>query len=183
MVLSDEQIIYKIRAGDVNSFSSLVERYQGHIFAVIINVTHDPDSAQDIAQEVFISIFRSLPSYHCGSFKSWITKIAVSRSIDWARTQARAPACSETVDPESLPSPDPLVSPEVQVCKQEETARLRAICSRLPRKYSTVVNRYYFREESYQDIALEEKISIRTVESRLYRARALIKQQWEEESK
>lgn len=182
-VLSDEQIINKIRAGDVNSFSKLVDRYQGYIFTVIVNVTHDPGSARDIAQEVFISIFRSLPSYYSGSFKSWIAKIAVSKSIDWTRAQARAPACNETFDPEYLASGDPLASPEIQVLKQEEHARLRAICSRLPQKYSSVVNRYYFHGQCYQDIAREEKISIRTVESRLYRARALIKQKWEEESK
>lgn len=71
-------------------------------------------------------------------------------------------------------------SPEAHLLQEEERERLKAACSKLPQRYRSVVDKFYFQDKGYQEIAAEEGISLKTVESRLYRARMLLRQNWEE---
>lgn len=76
-----------------------------------------------------------------------------------------------------LPGQD---APDKVIIRQEDRERLEKICTMLPDRYADVIQKFYFQDKGYNDIAVEEGISTKTVESRLYRARIVLRQKWEE---
>lgn len=170
----------RLMNGDLQAFEGFIEEYQGYVFAIILRFVNDPDDAQDIAQEVFLQLYRSLPEYRPDNLKAWVGKIATNKAIDGKRRRARQ---GEYLQAEvELPyTPQALeMNPEQMLIKLEKQERIKALCSELPPGYSRVLMRYYFDHQSYQQIAREEGISLKTVESRLYRARKILRERWEE---
>ncbi|WP_148135809.1 RNA polymerase sigma factor [Candidatus Formimonas warabiya] len=178
----EEQLIRQILTGEEEAFRLLVEKYKAYVFAVIFSFVQEKDQAENVAQEVFLQVFRSLPQYRFHSFKSWIGKIAVRKAIDWRRARVRLSREEFSGDPgtagERVWALTP--SPEDIFFQKEQEARVRKVCGRLPEIYGNVLIKFYFQEKSYQEIAKEEGTTVKTVESRLYRARILFRKKWEE---
>lgn len=79
----------KVPFGDEQAFCEIVETYKGYVFAIILNFIKDNYIAEDIAQEVFLQAYRSLPQFRNKNFKAWIGKIAVNKAIDFKRAQGK----------------------------------------------------------------------------------------------
>jgi RNA polymerase sigma factor (sigma-70 family) len=104
-------------------------------------------------------------------------RIATRKAIDWTRKQRTAPSLEPHPDPEQ-PSD---LSLEALLLRREEKQELHALLQRLPNDYREVVELFYFQEKSYQEIAEVQHIAVKTVESRLYRAKRLLRQSGKEE--
>lgn len=81
----DMELIKQTLSGNEEAFAKIIDRYKGYIFAVILNFIKEHDEAENIAQEVFLQIYISLPEYKTQNFKGWIGKIAANKAIDWKR--------------------------------------------------------------------------------------------------
>ncbi len=178
----DEQLVRQSIAGEQESFRLIVEKYQGYVFAIIFKFIQEKDQAENVSQEVFIQIYRSLPQYRFQSLKSWIGKIAVTKAIDWRRNKSR---CSREVSMGNMEEIGDIVessvsNPEDFLILKEKEKRVREVCNSLPELYQRVILKFYLEEKSYQEIAFEEGVPVKTVESRLYRARLLFREKWEE---
>ena len=136
--------------------------------------------AADITQEVFIKIYTSIGNYRNEGFKTWISRIATNRAIDYIRKKTKEQEKIVSLDfyKESITIPN---TPESLLLEKDQNEKLLSICEELAPKYRGVVKKYYVENKSYTAIADEENISIRAVESRLYRAKRMIKKRWEEE--
>lgn len=165
-------------ANDGQAFAALVEQYQALVFALVMRFVSNREDAEDVAQEVFLQVFRSLPQCQPDHLKAWIGRVAVNKAIDWKRKQARSPE-TIPVQVEDLAGRD-TESPEYSFIQLETEAHIRKLCSSLAPHYRRVLIKYHFEDKSYRQIAREEGISISTVESRLYRARKLLRRKWEE---
>lgn len=148
------------------------------MFAIILNFVSQ-NEASDIAQEVFLQLYRSLPQFESNNLKAWIGKITVRKAIDWKRSHARYK--EEPDDSDITSVKDDSLMPDEIVIKEENRQMLLAICRNLPPRYGRVIIKYYFENKSYQQIAREEGVNLRTIESRLYRAKHMIRSQWKEE--
>jgi RNA polymerase sigma factor (sigma-70 family) len=181
-MICDQQLAKQSLSGDQESFRQLVERYQAYVFAIIFKFVSQQEEAENIAQEVFLQVYRSLPNFRFQSFKSWIGRIAVTKSIDWKRKNARLAREQPLTEAAEFPVVSSLNSnlPEEIFFRQEDRKRVREICKNLPIIYSRVIIKFYFEGKSYNQIAQEENVSLKTVQSRLYRARIMFKQHWEE---
>lgn len=179
MVTSDEELLQQNLAGNQDAFPEIVDRYKGYVFAIILNLIPAGSDAEDIAQEVFLQVYRSLPEYRSHNFKAWLGKITVNKTLDWKRSQ-RKHAQQENLDWEGLVDENENSAPDIVLLHKENRQHLEQICRQLPLIYSQVIYHYYFESKSYAEIAQKDGISIKTVESRLYRARTLIKRQWKE---
>lgn len=167
-------------ARDPQAFEELINQYKAYVFAIILRIINDPDDAQDIAQEVFLQIYRSLSEYQPDHLKAWIGRITTNKAIDWKRKRARQLALVDS-DMERQAIPGVLdMSPEQMLLQQERESHMKDLCRSLPPRYSQVIIKYHFENKSYQQIAREEGISLKTVESRLYRARRLLRERWKE---
>jgi RNA polymerase sigma factor (sigma-70 family) len=179
-VWNDEQLILSFRAGNPSAFETIIKHYQGYVFAIILSFVNG-NEASDIAQEVFLQLYRSLPGYKSDNLKAWIGKITVHKAIDWKRShQTRFDMEPNNIDIMALQD-NMAQAPDEFVISQENRQRIRALCHNLPSRYGRVIIKYYYENKSYQQIAREEGVNLRTVESRLYRARNLIRQKWKEE--
>lgn len=178
-VCSDNDLIERHLAGDAQAFATIIDHYQAYVFAIILRFVSEPHDAEDIAQEVFLQIYRSLPSKQEGELKSWIGKIAVNKAIDWKRSQKRRSSLAECLEQITSIDYNQGCQLEQVILQREQEMLLRQLCRGLSPPYHRVIVKYHFEGKSYQTIAREEGISVKTVESRLYRARKMMRERWE----
>lgn len=179
-VCSDNELVERHLIGDDEAFTAIINRYQAYVFAIILRFVNERQDADDIAQEVFLQLYRSLPSKQEGDLKSWIGKIAVNKAIDWKRSQKRRQALAECLEQITLAEDRTQAKIEQVILQREQEMLLHQLCRGLSPPYRRVVVKYHFEGKSYQTIAREEGISVKTVESRLYRAKKMIRERWEE---
>ncbi|MCA8980053.1 MAG: sigma-70 family RNA polymerase sigma factor [Planctomycetes bacterium] len=174
----DSQLVQETLAGNRMSFQLLVERYEGRLFSLARHYTRNPVDAEDIVQEAFLKAFRRLDSFDGrSSFYTWIYRIAVNTVLDVMKRRGRSPV-QNVEDPELVGEARPVScpAPDAGLHTQEVSEITHRVLEELPEIFRTVLVLREFEEQSYQAIADLLGISIGTVESRLFRARAKFKQ-------
>lgn len=183
--MSEQELIERCLHGDTAAFALLVDRYKGAVYNLAAKMVRHPEDAEDVAQETFLQVFRALPTYRGEArFSTWLYRIAANRALDCLRrrqTPARqaAPLDGDESDGGQglagrLACRDP--GPEDQVLRSEARTRLRAVLEGLPDQYRIVVVLHHFQGLSYRDIGEILDLPVRTVETRLYRAKNSLKQ-------
>jgi len=174
VAIDEKPIIEKVLAGDSQAFRPLVDENSRLVFTAVVKIVRDREVAQDIAQDVFLQAYRSLAKFRGESaFSTWLTRIAVNKALDYCRRRKARPQVEEL--PDFLPGEDGQ-NPETEVLKREEIWRMREEIKLLPEIYRNVLYKFYFRQLSYTEIAGQEDVSVKTVESRLYRARSKLRE-------
>lgn len=145
---------------------------------------HSPHDAEDVTQEVLLQIYRSLPECRLDGLKTWITRIAVNRAIDFRRSKARRP--EELLDSEEIAErlhedTRAISSAELSAIEQADRQQVRERVDEMPDNYREVITAYYMEDKSYEQIAAETGLERKSVESRLYRARNWMKRHWRKE--
>ncbi|WP_313342994.1 sigma-70 family RNA polymerase sigma factor [Sedimentibacter sp.] len=173
---NESLLIEKAALGDEDSFSILINNYKNYVFAIILNFIKDYDEAENVAQEVFFQIYVSLPKYDQNNFKAWIGRIATNKSIDWLRKK-RAKFKDEAIE-ELDNNVDLNANPEMILLEKYKHDKLKKALDSIPDIYRVTLEKFYFREKSYETIAEEEDVTIKTIASRLYRAKMLLREKW-----
>ena len=177
-VSEDADLVQESLEGNQLSFQLLVERYQDRMFSLVRHFTRSTAEVEDIVQETFLKAFRRLETFQRqASFSTWLYRIAVNTSLDFLKRRGRSPVQS-VEDPELLVaapgaarSPG-VVAPDARL-EQEEIARItHRVLEELPEIFRTVLVLRELEDMAYQEMADLLGISIGTVESRLFRARA-----------
>ncbi|WP_336776765.1 RNA polymerase sigma factor [Paenibacillus sp. MMO-58] len=182
--IQDEQWITAIKNGGPAAFQTFVDEYGPYLYRTVFAVIRSPHDAEDVTQEALLQIYRSLPEFRMDGFKTWITRIAVNKAIDWKRSRMRKP--EELVDSltgleaEGMMA-DRGLAVETAVIDREEQRQVREQVEQLPDNYREVVTAYYMENKSYEEIAVQTGLEKKSVESRLYRARNWIKRHWRKE--
>ncbi len=175
----DPELIKRSVAGDEDAFMQLVDHYKGYLMAAILPIVRDPGDAQDVLQETFWQVYRSLSGYRGGNLKFWLARIATRKSIDCIRKR-------ETRSREFLhESPGDLhtgaaLSAEEEYFSRFARGQLNMLLQALPPPYRTTMAGYLLEGKNCRQLADEAGISIKTVESRLYRARRILRHKHEE---
>lgn len=173
----DDRLVEESLRGSQIAFQLLVERYQERIFRLIRGYVREPAEIEDLAQETFLKAFKRLESFqHQSSFYTWIYRIAINTVLDHLKRRGRSPV-QAVEDLEILPVETALRCPSPSSgLEKEEIARItQSVLEEMPEIFRTVLVLREFEELAYQDIADMLGISIGTVESRLFRARARFK--------
>ncbi len=175
---SDAELIHRYRRGDVAAFEVLVGRYTRLAGAIAYNVLGDYAAAADAVQEAFLKVHESAADLREPErFKSWLYGVVRTCALDAVRRRRRRPATSLTAldGAENEVVDAGLSEPAAGLERQEvERAVLDAV-RELPESYREVVVLKYLDERSYKEIAEILGITIETIESRLFRARRLLK--------
>lgn len=184
--MRDEELVTYIIKGRTELFSVIIDRYQSKVFSTVYHYTHDHEEARDLTQEIFIKLYNNLKSYQSkASFSTWLYRIAVNRCIDWTRKK-RIQTVSAIYDgnEEELNIFDTIADtgggPEEELIKEENRAYVRKVVEELPEIYKTVIILYYFEGFSPQEISEIIGDPKRTIETRLYRGKNLLKLKLEE---
>jgi len=170
-------LIQETLDGNQLSFQLLVERYQDRMFALARTYTKSSVEVEDIVQDTFLKAFHKLHTYKVeSSFSTWLHRIAVNTALDFLKRAGRNPV-QAVEDPEAVLRDDRSIAPPDSALEREEIARITQEClAELPEIFRTVLVLREFQGLSYQELADCLGISIGTVESRLFRARARFKE-------
>jgi RNA polymerase sigma factor (sigma-70 family) len=180
-IITDHDLIQYILKGQTEYYRDLIHKYQKLVYFSILKIVDgDQEEAKDLMQDVFIAAYRSLKYFrHDSSFSTWIVKIAINRTLDFKkRKRPKTISEEQTLEHIAIPEDGPLE----HVLKKEARYLMKERLNQLPLIYQQVIQDYYFNQLSYQEIALKEGVEVKTIESRLYRARSMLKQSWKEAS-
>lgn len=175
----DERLVAETLAGSQVAFQLLVERYQARVFALVRHYAIHAVELEDIVQDTFVKAFQKLTTYRReSSFSTWLFRIAINTALDLRKRAGRNPVES-VEDPEIGVGPargPGLAAPEARLETEEIQTITYRVLDELPDLFRTVLVMREFEGMGYQHIADVLGISIGTVESRLFRARARFKE-------
>ena len=165
----DLELINQFKAGDLGGFEMLVKKYQNRAINIAYALNHNVANAQDIAQEVFLKIYNNIGSFRGQSkFSSWFYRIVVNTSYDFLRRNRNK---NISIDDESCPE-----IADSRKCEDSLAKELvKEVLEKVPFEYRSAIVLKEIEGLSYQEIADTLKISIGTVESRIFRARKMMK--------
>jgi RNA polymerase sigma-70 factor, ECF subfamily len=178
--LSDEELMGRIAQGDEPAFEDLVHRHQKRILNLIYRFIGDRIQAKDVAQEVFLRVWRAAKDYKAGAkFTTWVYRIAANLCLDTLKSAHHKQSfvyrddISESADGKNERSPfaNNTLSPEDTLIASEESNRIFAALLELPtnQRLAVILNR--FDGLSYNEISSVLGCSISAVESLLVRAK------------
>lgn len=151
------------------------------VFTVCYSMTGDYFQSEDLAQETFVSAYRHLNSFDGKNEKAWLTKIASNKCRDFLKSAANnrvKPAEAEVF----AVIPSKTDSPEEALLDADVRGRMAACCRRLKEPYQSIAAAYFLDEENPQEIAERTGKNVKTVQTQIYRAKAMLKKMWKEES-
>jgi len=179
-LLTDQELVARVQAGDKQAFNLLVQKYQHKLIKMICRYVADPSEAQDVAQEAFIKAYRALPNFRGdSSFYTWIYRIGANTAKNYLVAQGRRPpgADIDAADAEQYVA-DPLLretdTPEGIAQRDEVERAVYEAIDALPADLRTAITLREFDGLSYEEIATVMECPVGTVRSRIFRAREAI---------
>ncbi len=153
--------------------SGMIDAYQNLVFSVCYKVVGDYFAAEDLAQETFLSAYKSLDSFEGANEKAWLCRIATNKGIDYLRSAGRRAVPTEDIFFEQQVEKGG--SPE-EICLEEEVKeRLLVYCRQLRPPYDEVAKAVYYEEKKADEIARERGENIKTIQTQIYRARDMLR--------
>lgn len=163
--------IARVVAGDLSAFEGIVDRWQHRLLNLAWRFCRDRTMAEDMAQEAFVKVFRSLATFRGESaFSTWLTAIAVNTYRSRLRAEGQ-PLLS--LDPDRTLSAEPGALQGLVERQRAEAVR-RAVFT-LPERYREAILMFYFEEKSLADAARVLGVAEGTLKARLHRGRELLR--------
>ncbi|MCL2572943.1 MAG: sigma-70 family RNA polymerase sigma factor [Defluviitaleaceae bacterium] len=177
--MTDYELVAACIEGEKNSFEELVSRYKNLVYSVVLRMVTDKEDANDLAQEVFIKIYRNLEKYSEEyKFSTWTIRIATNHVIDWRRKKKYE---TVSIDDEENTVAGGLMansgaSPEDEYIADEQSRMLRDLVAGLPDIYRVPIVLYHEQGLSYQEISEITGEPLSKVKNRIFRGRKLLKE-------
>ena len=172
----------RARQGDESAFEALVNLYGKKVYNTACRICKNEADAEDVAQEVFLKVYRALPNFKGeSSFSTFLYRVTVNACLDFVRRSGRAAAESlvrqdaDGEEYEYLPA-DAEQTPERQSERAELRETLRRSILRLSDEHRTVILLRDVNGLSYEEIAAVLSCSVGTVKSRINRAREKLRE-------
>tara|TARA_R110001606_G_scaffold236358_1_gene384399 strand:+ start:562 stop:1134 length:573 start_codon:yes stop_codon:yes gene_type:complete len=178
--LTDSELVILARSGDNSAFGQLIRRHQGAIFRFLSHQVRDQVEANDIAQETFVALFRSLDRYDTGRpFLAWAFVIARNKARDHHRRRAalRWVGIDDHLDQTASQLPDP----EHETAERQELTQVGVLIQALPESLRTPLLLSAMEGLSHEEIGAAIGVSTKAVELRIYRARKALRTQLTQE--
>jgi RNA polymerase sigma-70 factor (ECF subfamily) len=168
---SDLDVVLAVRRGDRDAFATLVHRYQGRLFGLVLMMVRQPAGADEVTQDAFVRAYTHLGVYdERRPFYAWLATIAVRLSQNWLRHHGST-LKREGTSLEDAPEPAAPQTPLADLIEDEESRALWRHVAALPSGERTAVMLYYRDELSVRDIALALGVTSGTIKTLLFRAR------------
>ena len=185
---SDVDVMLRVKTGDESAFAYLVQKYRRPMVGFMYRLCHNPSTAEELAQEVFLRVYRSRTSYEpSAKFTTWLYRIATNLAVNHARdTRHERPENTvrlDEPDQETGTTPDladETLSAEEQILKRERLAAIRSKVNALPERQRIAVIMHKYQQMDYREIAGVLKLSESATKSLLFRAYETLREQLKE---
>jgi RNA polymerase sigma-70 factor (ECF subfamily) len=177
-MLSDAEVMLRVAAGDDAAFDYLVEKYRRQMISFMYRMTHNQAVAEELAQEVFLRVYRSRQGYAASAkFTTWLYRIATNLAVNHAR-DTRHERAAQTIyldqpDEETGTTPDVAddePSVEQRLVRDERMAAIRRHVMALPERQRMAVLMHKYQGMDYRQIGEVLKLSESATKSLLFRA-------------
>jgi RNA polymerase sigma factor (sigma-70 family) len=175
--LTEHELIQGLKDGDEAAFKFLVDNYKDRVYNTAIGIVQNAEDAEDVAQEVFIQVYRSISSFKGESrLSTWLYRIATTRALDLLRSRKskkRAGILQRLFGDNNEPIfelPD-FNHPGVAMDRKENAAKLFKAISQLPENQRVAFTLHKLEDLSYQEISEIMKSTVPAVESLMHRAK------------
>ncbi|MBA3915126.1 MAG: sigma-70 family RNA polymerase sigma factor [Acidobacteriales bacterium] len=175
---SDADVMLRVKAGDQPAFDYLVQKYRRPMVSFMYRMAHNSAVAEDLAQEVFLRVYRSRESYEpSAKFTTWLYRIATNLAVNHARDTRHErrenvvhidEANEETGLSFDLPDTNPTA--EERLLRRERMEAIRERVQALPERQRMAVVMHKYQQMDYHQIAGVLKLSESATKSLLFRA-------------
>lgn len=167
--------------GKQSAYAELMEKYRESIYFMMLKMVKHPDDAEDLTLEAFGKAFSRLEQYSPNfAFSTWLFKIASNNCIDFIRKKRIKVTSMDTGmmtdDGEVIfyDAKSQTLDPEETIIYNQKVKLMRNLVTQLKPRYRELVEKRYFEELSYEEIAEELNLPLGTVKAQLFRAREFL---------
>ena len=186
--LSDAEVMLKVKAGDDGAFGYLVQKYRRPMISFMYRMAHNSAAAEDLAQEVFLRVYRSRSSYEASAkFTTWLHRIATNLAMNFTRdTRHERPENQVSLDDPAEEDSAPLdvadrrLTAEQDLLRRERLQQIRKRVQSLPERQRLAVVMHKYQQMDYKQIAEVLKLSESATKSLLFRAYETLREQLKE---
>ena len=179
----DRADMQRLANGHDTALNDLMERHATPVFHFLVRMLGNEDDANDLAQETFVRVFRARASFKSSErFSSWLFTIAANLARNQFRWRSRHPNVSLDAEPEhngqplASTLPDSAANPREGALSQERIAAIQAAVNELPEDLREAIVLCEWEELSMADAAVIAGATPKAIESRLYRARQMLRE-------
>ena len=180
----DTELMLRVKKGDEAAFEELVDKYKQPVLNLVYRILRDATEAEDLAQNVFVQVFKSADRYRVeAKFSTWLFTIARNLCLNELRRRSRHPADSleaaaetqeehparQFEDKASVSAPDLLL-------REELTSKVQDALASLPENQRTAILLFKEKEMSYEEISKILDCSLSATKSLIHRGRETLKQ-------
>jgi RNA polymerase sigma-70 factor (ECF subfamily) len=185
---SDAEVMLRVKAGDQSAFDYLVQKYRRPMISFLYRMAHNAAAAEDLAQEVFLRVYRSRESYEASAkFTTWLYRIATNLAVNHARdTRHERPELTVSLDEpdeetgSTVELPDGKLTAEQAMVQKERMLAIRRKVESLPELQRLAVIMHKYQQMDYRQIAEVLKKSESATKSLLFRAYETLREQLKE---
>lgn len=186
--LTDAEVMLRVKAGDEPAFDYLVQKYRRPMVSFMYRMAHNAAAAEDLAQEVFLRVYRSRGSYEASAkFTTWLYRIATNLAVNHARdTRHERPESMASLDePDegtgtTMDVADTSPNIEEKLVRQERLKAIRQKVESLPERQRLAVLMHKYQQMDYKQIGEVLKLSESATKSLLFRAYETLREQLKE---
>ena len=167
----DITVVRRVLDGDTEAFRVLVERHQSRVLGMGMRFLRNRESAEDYSQEVFLRVYRSLPTFRGESrFYSWLMRIAYHMAIDANSSVRRVESLGE-IEPV-----DAGRTPEEQLLYLRTREAVQHAMKELPSYHAVCIELYFFFDLKYEEISAMTGFPVNTIKSHVRRAKIRLRE-------
>ncbi len=171
------ELVLACQAGDKQAFNRLVLLYQTRIYNLALNYVKTPEEAKDLAQDIFVTAYRSLPSLReATKFSAWLNQLTINHCRNrYRKLQRRGYFTSTSTDDIVVPALLSTDTPEGNLERDERISLVRTAIAALPEAEKEIIILRDLQDLSYEEISATLELPLGTVKSKLNRARHTLK--------
>ena len=166
-----DQLLDRIKAGDTLAFEQLVNEYKGLVFSLVLQMVKERQAAEEVAQDVFIKVFKSIQGFKGDSkFSTWLYRVTRNCCLDHLRAK-KIKYKEVEIEEFSMTRLDSATNALEMMINEERNERLRRCLSYLSAEDAAILTLFYFEERNLNEVADVLETSINSAKVRLHRAR------------
>ncbi|MDD6160939.1 MAG: sigma-70 family RNA polymerase sigma factor [Oscillospiraceae bacterium] len=175
--MDEQQLIRQAQSGEVSAFEQLLDRYQKPVYHQALRLVSHPEDAADVTQEVFLKVWKYLPTFRGeSSFSTWLYRMTDNAALDLLRREKKRRGDSSLDDDEGMAviPVDPAATPQEALERSERQRAVSDALGRLSEEHRRVLVLREINGLSYEEIGQVLELAPGTVKSRIARARTAL---------